>query len=264
MLIDDRSVQRALQAGSFYGGKIDGINGPATKLATRNFVSVGAELYKPTWPDARVRICAEQMILEDAGFYRSTIDGLNGPATQAALEKWQDFIQFNRPSPAPDAGVLHANQWPRQNYADLVAFYGKPGENQVRVESPYPLYLDWDLSSKIDSFFCHEKVAGSISRVLNRVLVHYGKLKIHELGLDQFGGCLNVRKMRNGSSWSTHAWGIAIDWDADRNTLRETKRTARLARPEYAPFLDLWEQEGWISLGRARNYDWMHVQAARL
>jgi hypothetical protein len=37
-----------------------------------------------------------------------------------------------------------------------------------------------------------------------------------------------------------------------------------MAQPEYAPFLDLWEAEGFVSLGRARNFDWMHVQAARL
>ncbi len=63
---------------------------------------------------------------------------------------------------------------------------------------------------------------------------------------------------------STHSWGIAIDWDADRNPLRATSKTALLATPPYAKFLDLWEEEGFVSLGRARNYDWMHVQAARL
>lgn len=25
-----------------------------------------------------------------------------------------------------------------------------------------------------------------------------------------------------------------------------------------------WEEEGWVSLGRQRNYDRMHVQAAKL
>ena len=61
-----------------------------------------------------------------------------------------------------------------------------------------------------------------------------------------------------------HAWGIAIDWDADRNPLRATSKDAAMATPRYAKFLDLWEEEGWLSLGRARNFDWMHVQAATL
>ena len=38
----------------------------------------------------------------------------------------------------------------------------------------------------------------------------------------------------------------------------------RLAQPDGETFWKLWEDEGWVSLGRARNYDWMHVQAARL
>jgi hypothetical protein len=99
---------------------------------------------------------------------------------------------------------------------------------------------------------------------MTKILKIYGHDALVRLGLDQFGGCLNVRKMRNGSAWSTHAWGIAIDWDADRNQLRWGKDRALMAQPEYAPFLDAWEAEGWLSLGRARNFDWMHVQAARL
>ena len=86
----------------------------------------------------------------------------------------------------------------------------------------------------------------------------------HRLGIDQFGGCLSVRPMRNGTAWSTHAFGCAIDWDADRNQLRTPFAKSQMGKPEYAKFLDLWEEEGWISLGRARNFDSMHVQAARL
>ncbi|MCA1748660.1 MAG: M15 family metallopeptidase [Sphingomonadales bacterium] len=70
--------------------------------------------------------------------------------------------------------------------------------------------------------------------------------------------------MRGGSSWSMHSWGIAIDFDPANNQLRWGRDRARMAKPAYAPFLNAWESEGWISLGRERNFDWMHVQAARL
>ncbi len=37
----------------------------------------------------------------------------------------------------------------------------------------------------------------------------------------------------------------------------------KFAKAEYDAWWELWEKEGWINLGRTRNYDWMHVQATR-
>jgi hypothetical protein len=79
-----------------------------------------------------------------------------------------------------------------------------------------------------------------------------------------FGGCLNVRRMRGGSAWSMHSWGIAFDFDPDRNQLRWGRDRAAFAKPEYNKWFELWEEEGAVSLGRVRNFDWMHVQFARL
>lgn len=41
-------------------------------------------------------------------------------------------------------------------------------------------------------------------------------------------------------------------------------REASFARPEYEPFWAIVEEEGLVSLGRTRDFDWMHFQAARL
>ena len=38
----------------------------------------------------------------------------------------------------------------------------------------------------------------------------------------------------------------------------------RFIAEEVLPNADRWEEEGALSLGRVRNYDWMHVQFARL
>lgn len=77
--------------------------------------------------------------------------------------------------------------------------------------------IAWDPAKTISRFSCHEKICAAARRVLVRVLDHYGPARIGELCLDRFGGCLNVRRMRGGSAWSTHAWGAAFDFDPERN-----------------------------------------------
>lgn len=262
MYVDDRSVQRALKAKGFYAGEIDGMFGPNSIRAERLLLS--SIQGSAQWPNERVRIAVEQQMFKDLGFYSSAIDGLPGPATQVAVEKWQDHITFDRPSPNPTAGVTASSVWPRQS--ECPTFYGQPGQTTkiVRLEVPYPLYLDWQLSTKVTSIQIHEKCHDAAARAFADVLAHYGVERIHELGIDQFGGSVNVRRMRNGTAWSMHAFGCAIDFDADRNQLRENHRTARFAQPEYGPFIDCWERQGAINLGRARDMDWMHFQFARL
>lgn len=262
-LADNKSLQRFLQSKGLYSGVIDGVWGKGSDAAARALLGPVAA----SWAPERRIVAVAQTMFEQLGFYTAAIDGLAGPASQAAREKWQDHITFVRPSPDPSAGVTRAPQWPLQR--DCPAFYGRPGEPAtgwkiVRLETPYPLYLDWSLTTKVTSIQIHEKCRDSAERAMKVILAHYGLDRIHELGIDQFGGSVAVRKMRNGSSWSMHAYGCALDFDADRNQLRETHSSARFARPEYAAFLDAWEAEGWISLGRARDFDWMHVQAARL
>ena len=70
--------------------------------------------------------------------------------------------------------------------------------------------------------------------------------------------------MRGGSAWSVHTWGAALDFDPENNQLRWNRSRARFARPEYERWWRFWEEEGFVSLGRARDFDWMHVQAANL
>jgi len=146
----------------------------------------------------------------------------------------------------------------------IKAKYGTPNEIGLgyltTITLPYPMRLAWDLETKVTRMRCHNLVADKFLAVFNDLLEHYGYDKIVELGIDLFGGCFNYRKMRGGSAWSTHAWGIAIDLDPGRNKLRETSRTARFARPEYKPMIDIFYKHGFESLGVEKNYDWMHFQ----
>lgn len=160
------------------------------------------------------------------------------------------------------AKATQSLRFPKQS--DVVSFYGNVGTNQTSIESPWQMRLAWDKRRVIQRITLHEKVADSALRAMDKVFARYGIDGIKELGLDLFGGSLNVRRMRGGSQYSMHSWGIAIDFDPERNGLRTNRPDARLSQSDCVAFWDAWESEGWTSLGRARDFDWMHVQAARL
>jgi hypothetical protein len=147
---------------------------------------------------------------------------------------------------------------------EIVKKYGKPNETGegylTTILLPYPMKLAWDLDTKVSKMRCHKLAVEPFENVFNDLLAEYGLNEIERLGIDLFGGCFNYRKMRGGTSWSTHAWGIAIDLDPARNKLKETSKTARFARPEYKEMIQIFYKHGFISLGIEKNYDWQHFQ----
>lgn len=146
----------------------------------------------------------------------------------------------------------------------LIKKYGVPNKTGqgylTTINLPYPMFLNWATATKVNKISCHKLIADKLLNVFNDVLKHYGIEKIKELQLDDFGGCFNYRLMRGGSELSVHSWGLAIDLDPDRNTLKETAKTARFARPEYKAMIDIFYKHGFISLGIEENRDWMHFQ----
>lgn len=146
----------------------------------------------------------------------------------------------------------------------LIAKYGKPEEDGksylVSIPLPYPMRLAWDKKTTVKFMRCHVKVSEKFQDIFWDILEHYGLPKIQELGIDLFGGCFNFRQMRGGSDYSRHSWGVAIDLDPERNKLKETSKTARFARPEYKAMIDIFYKHGFVSLGREKNYDWMHFE----
>ncbi|CAB5224157.1 D-alanyl-D-alanine carboxypeptidase [uncultured Caudovirales phage] len=141
--------------------------------------------------------------------------------------------------------------------------YGIPSKNPSYLTTlilPYPMRLAWDKSIKVNKIQCHKLIHDNLQNVFKDILAHYSYDKIVELGIDLFGGCFNFRTMRGGTEVSRHSWGIAIDLDPERNQLKETSKTARFARIEYKPMIDIFYKYGFVSLGREKNYDFMHFE----
>lgn len=147
----------------------------------------------------------------------------------------------------------------------IIKTYGQPGDtkNFTVITLPYPMRVAWDLKTKITKMQCHKLVAQQFKNIFDTILIQYEYPRIQELGIDLYGGCYNFRQMRGGTNWSRHSWAIALDLDPVRNQLHETSKTARFARPEYKMMIDIFYANGFLSLGREKNYDWMHMEAAK-
>ena len=261
-MIDNRTAQWFLQNQGLYSGSIDGDFGPASKKAMDAYLT-SHKVNFAGWAYNRKRIAFEQTMFVayriDSGAI-IVVDGIPGPLYQYCTELWQNYM---RDAPTPEPLVRHQPTiWPRQS--DVASFYGKMGENLVPLVTPYLLYGDYNRTIKVRQFNVHRKVHDSALRAMQGIYKEFGDANIRKLNLDIFSGCQNIRRIRGGVGYSMHSWGIAIDWDAAHNMLRMDHKTAALAKPKLKKFLDIWEDEGWISLGRERDYDWMHVQAARL
>lgn len=179
-------------------------------------------------------------------------DGVYGLATARAVA---DALGIDPPPPPTSA------QWPRDTTEEMLAFYGPIGEGHAPIVPPYPLKYEGKILKTIT---VHQKIAGPVLLVLNAVLDHYGLDEIKRLHLDRFDGCYNPRRKIGGTSWSVHAYAAALDFDADNNQLKQDHNTALFANPEYEAWWRAWENVGAVSLGRERDFDWMHVQFATL
>jgi len=274
-----RLAQRRLQEEGYEPGPIDGILGPQVEAGLDRMLDDRASELRAKDRDdilsgsrKRKLTAYIQLLARDADVEVGPVDGLWGPQTSYAYETLQHIADYGEPPEQwrDSRTVPNPHGWPTETESTLTDFYGPPGGSfsnprppLTTVDLPYRHRLSWDQRKIKTTIRCHERVAESLHRVLANVKDHYGEEQIKELNLHLFGGCFNPRKKRGGSEWSTHAWGIALDYDPEHNQLRWGRDRAAFAKPEYDAWWSFWEEEGWISLGRAENYDWMHVQAAR-
>jgi hypothetical protein len=150
--------------------------------------------------------------------------------------------------------------------AQIMSKYGQPGnaDNFTIIPLPYPMRIAWDTKVSVQKMQCHELAAEPFTKVFSQLLTHYGLPELQRLGIDLFGGCVNVRTMRGSKTrWSRHAWGIAIDLDPARNGLKVKKPVAQFSKPEYKPMIDIFYQNGFVSYGIEKDFDWMHFELAK-
>ena len=177
-------------------------------------------------------------------------DGIVGPQTLRAI-----------------TSALHIPEipsWPTQQAVRSgTSIFGPPGreENLVSIIPAYPLIYE---GKTVRSIRVHRLLAQHVKQALHEVLGHYGEAEIRRLGLNLYGGCYNFRPTATGRSLSMHAWGIALDFSPAANAYALKAPRASLSHADCTAWWQIWENHGAVSLGRERNFDWMHLQFAQL
>jgi hypothetical protein len=120
---------------------------------------------------------------------------------------------------------------------------------------------------QILSLSVHKDVHDSLMNAFTQIQATYGMEQIWNLGLNTSAGSY-VPRYKRGSSGelSMHSWGVAIDLLAGLNPLdgpNSASPRAQFSKPQYVKFINIMEQNGWFSLGKNSNYDWMHFQTVK-
>lgn len=117
------------------------------------------------------------------------------------------------------------SRWPRDDQNELIAFYGNPGSRGpdsvaaqlVPVIPPFKMYYE---GKSVAHLMFHRKAAPALLAALNEIWEHVGKdqAKLDALHISRTAGTYNPRKVRGSDTkWSNHAFGAAIDLDAEEN-----------------------------------------------
>jgi len=208
-----------------------------------------------------------QRLLKTYGYYHGKIDGIEGPMTRRAFADMvaQGKVELKQLEEATKAAPEYpkgGQDWPHQR--EMLSYYGRPGTGLTTASFPIQMKLAWDTKKTVRRFTCHRLCKDAFEWIFEEALKIYGEKDFRRLNLDMYGGCYNKRRIRGGRSWSTHAFGAAMDIWPNRNGMWVRAPKAPLSRPEYKEWWDIVEKAGAISLGRAIGRDWMHFQFAKL
>lgn len=194
-----------------------------------------------------------------------SLDGIWGPKTESAYQAW---LEATYPSI-----LTPASYFPKDKTETLNEYYGTPdfqrgiAPKTVYIDLPFTMRLAWAQKVEVNKISCNNLVASSLSKIFEQILDYYGVDGIKENKLDQYGGCINVRKTRRGNFYSRHSWGIAIDINPSENGLRTPWEDGKQGIRGFATMptkvIEIFEANGWLSGARAWGDDAMHFQATQ-
>ncbi|MCK1407671.1 M15 family metallopeptidase [Bradyrhizobium sp. 76] len=114
------------------------------------------------------------------------------------------------------------SRWPHDDPASLAAFYGDPAKDEpgkllVPVIPPFQMYY---AGKPVKQILFHRKAAGALRAALEDIWTSCGRnqARVDALRISHYSGAYNHRLIRGSADrWSNHAYGAAIDFDAEHN-----------------------------------------------
>lgn len=113
-------------------------------------------------------------------------------------------------------------KWPKDSQTALIKFYGDPATGEVadqlvRITPPFQMFYD---GKPLKTLTFHKKAAAALLAALTKVWDYYdhSQAMMNKLGVSKTAGTFNPRYIRGSTSrWSNHAYGAAIDINAEQN-----------------------------------------------
>lgn len=260
-------LQRILKG--YYLGVIDGIVGPKTEAAV---AAVVAEVNRAKPADLQFsshdKIVAVQWQLKNIGCYLGEIDGKWGSLSEAALLEWETFEATGKMiNHVVSNSLKPSTNFTLYSTVDAISKFGSPGKEiesrLVSVPVPYPLRLEWDTSTVVTKIRLHKLVADHAAAAFEAIAKSYSAADIERLRINWFSGSYAYRRVRGGTTWSKHAFGIAMDFYATANGLMTPWRDGAFSAPVYEPMVAAFEGQGFASLGKIMGRDGMHFEMAK-
>jgi hypothetical protein len=109
----------------------------------------------------------------------------------------------------------------------------------------------------IKSIMFHRKAAPALQAALDAIWEHYGRDQavLDAISVSKYSGAYNPRLIRGSSTkWSNHAYGAAIDFDAEHNGFN----TGHGTMPQ--PVIDAFKAQGALWGGDYHRTDPMHFE----
>lgn len=111
--------------------------------------------------------------------------------------------------------------WPHDDTYSLTQFYGKPWMDTGLLTHVLPPFMLRYEGAPVHGVLIHRKVAPALSAAFAAIWEAFGKSQeaLDATGFTSYSGSYNYRSVRGVKRLSCHAFGAALDFDAEHNRM---------------------------------------------